>query len=168
VRVYLAATLPLLARWCAAGEADAPVASAVTPQLREWYREADLEEMEYSASVAAALGSLRLLAADRSAPRRRVVLVAELADPAVAPLADPDRALTGAERRAAVALRSPVPDSCWQSLLVDGVEAAEVVVAAVAALPAADEDDDAAFALDEAIATDLGWYAVQELPELLG
>jgi hypothetical protein len=53
--------------------------------------------------------------------------------------------------------------------LVDDDGAAAVVAAAVELLrdPAADAAD-VDFALGEAEAADLGWYAVQELPFLLG
>jgi hypothetical protein len=41
VRVYLPATLPLLRSWLDAGRATGATAYAVTPALREWYREAN-------------------------------------------------------------------------------------------------------------------------------
>ena len=45
--------------WTPAG-VDAAVGYAVTPALREWYVEGDLEELEYAASTAAARAALRL------------------------------------------------------------------------------------------------------------
>ncbi len=82
MRVYLPSTLPLLAAAVAAGEIGPPplAACAVTPALREWYVEGDAEELEYVALTAAAAGSLRLLAYDESAPRRRVVVAVDVAD----------------------------------------------------------------------------------------
>jgi hypothetical protein len=158
MRVYLPATLPLLAAWRVAGEAPAGAAHAVTPALREWYREGDSEELEYTATVAAARSSLRLLADDPQAPRRRVVLAADVPDGAVTP---------GAER-SEVRLAVGVPLRDWASVLADDRDAATVVEAAVGALPAADAgDEDAEFTLDEADAHELGWYAVQELGELV-
>src|SRR3954454_12815752 len=72
VRVYLPATVPLLRRWVAEGRAPAGLAWAVSPGLREWYREGDEEEMEYAAQLAAGRASLDLFAADPEAPRLRV------------------------------------------------------------------------------------------------
>ena len=55
-------------------------AFTVTPALREWYAQADLEELEYAALTHAARASLWLLLADPDAPRRRVVLAADVPD----------------------------------------------------------------------------------------
>src|SRR6516162_567117 len=73
MRVYLPATLSTLACLLRAGEiGPAPVRGfAVTPALREWYATGDLEELEYVAMTHAGRASLRLLAADPGAPRRR-------------------------------------------------------------------------------------------------
>jgi hypothetical protein len=162
MRVYLPATLPLLRSWLAAGGAEpAGPAYAVTPALREWYREGDADELEAIAQVAAAGGSVELLAADAGAPRRRVVLAADADDSDVEPGNGGDRA--------AVRLRGSLPRSRWASGLVDGDDADVVVATAVANLGrAALGDTDARFALDEASAHELGWYAVQELAHLLG
>jgi len=161
VRVYLPATLPLLTRWLALGAAElAGPAYAVTPSVREWYREGDEEELEHVAQVTAATGSVELLAEDAAAPRRRVVIAADVDDVAVSP--------TPAVNRAAVAISRSVPVTQWASALLDGPEAAPVVASAVAALArAALGDDDAQFALDDAAAVELGWYGVQELPHVL-
>jgi hypothetical protein len=159
MRVYLAATLPLLSRWLAAGQAPPGPGQAVTPALREWYREGSEEEMEYVAQLAAGRAALGLLDADPDAPRRRVVVAADVDDLDVA-LAD--------SGRSAVVVATPVPVSRWAAGLVDDEEAESVVSAAVTALGAAAAgDDDAAFALDEAAAVELGWHGVQELPHLL-
>jgi len=159
VRVYLPATLPLLRAWLDAGRAPSGTAYAVTPALREWYREGDEEEMEYVAQQAAARASLALLAADPMVVRRRVVLAAEVADADVAALGEP---------RAAVAVGMPVEVSRWASALVDDEEADGVVSVAASALTRAElGDEDATFAVDEADAYELAWYAVQELPNLL-
>jgi len=159
VRVYLPATLPVLARWLATGRASSGVAAAVTPGLREWYREGDADELEYAAQRVAARLSLELLADDPGAPRRRIVVAVDVPDADVAALDDP---------RGTVAVGGSVPVSAWASALVDDEDADVVVSAAATALGgAAAGDADAAFAVDEADATELGWYAVQELPHLL-
>jgi hypothetical protein len=162
MRVYLPTTLPLLASWLAAGAAEpAGPAYAVTPALREWYREGAADELEAVAQVAAAAGSIELLAARPDAPRRRVVLAADVDDGDVVPVSSGDRA--------AVRVDGPVPRARWASALVDAEDAQPVVSTAVANLArAAIGDEDARFALDEASAHELGWYAVQELPDLLG
>ncbi|TDC54670.1 hypothetical protein E1281_15900 [Actinomadura sp. KC345] len=166
MRVYLPSTLTLLAGVHAAKEiGPAPLsAHAVTPALREWYAGGDLEELEYAALSAAARASLRLLAADPAAPRRRVVIAAEMPDDQVgwAPggLDGDDRAL--------VALSAAVPWKRIASGHVDDEDAAADVAAAADALPAADAgDEDARFTVDGAEGNDLLWYATQELPHLL-
>jgi hypothetical protein len=159
VRVYLPATLPLLESWLAAGQAPPGTGCAVTPGLREWYREGDQDELDYAAQTAAARAALALLADDPGAPRRRVVIAVDVADLDVA---------VGAELRAStVAVAVPVPVSAWVASFVDDDDSQAVVSAAATALPAADlGDDDAQFAVDEAEATELSWYAVQELTDL--
>jgi hypothetical protein len=162
MRIYLSATVPMLLEWLEAGEVPVQVSEvyAVTPTLRESYREADLDELEHTASLDAAVGSLRLLAADASAPRRRVVLAAEVDDAVVRPA--PPRG------RTVVTVGAVVPVARWASSLIDDPGLDAVVNAAIASLDAAARgDDDAQFALDEAEAHELGWYAVQELRYLL-
>jgi hypothetical protein len=156
VRVYLPATVPLLRDWIAADAASAAGAAyAVTPSLREWYREGDADELEYAASSLAAVAALDLLAADVDAPARRVVLAVDVDDADGSP--DPDE-------RGAVRLRSAVPVSRWASALVDDDSAAASVGAAVTLLrDATAPPDDVDFARGETAAAELGWYAVQEL-----
>lgn len=167
MRVYLPATVRMLDRWLAAGAAtsvgtdpDSGIcAYAVTPALRESYHDADLDELEYAAQIEASVGSLRLLAIDQDALRCRVVVAADVADDLVHPRPE--------DGRASVRVDGPVEVARWASALVDAADAAPVVETAVASLAAAAAgDDDAQFALDEAEALELGWYAVQELPHL--
>lgn len=165
MRVYLPATLPLLAGALDAGEVGpAPLtAFAVTPALREWYAEGDTEELEYAALLAAARGSLRLLDATPAAPRRRVVLAAEVPDAWVSARPDPD------DDRAAVTVSAPVPLARVAAGHVDeaAADAAGVVASAAAAVLAADMgDDDAEFTVSEAEDLPLQWYASQELAAL--
>src|SRR5690349_22618440 len=70
----------MLAAMRASGQlGDGPmVAHAVTPALREWYAEGDEEELEYVAFTRAAQGALQLLRQDPAAPRRRVVVSADV------------------------------------------------------------------------------------------
>lgn len=164
MRVYLPCTLPRLAAAAQAGVfgPDTPaeaLAHAVTPAVREWYTEGDLEELEYAVLIDAAQTSLRLLAEDGAAASRRVVVAADVPDDAVRPAPD--------EGRSRVRLSGPVPMDAVASVHVDEPEAEPTVAAAVQALPAADAgDDDALFALDEAEACDLLWYDVSEIPQL--
>src|SRR5256885_14945730 len=93
MRVYIPTTLPGLAEAHKAGElGPAPLdAYAVTPALREWYVSDDIEELEYAALSRAAQASLRLVAGDPKAARRRVVVAADVPDSEA--VADPDRGL---------------------------------------------------------------------------
>lgn len=163
MRVYLPATLAQLADVHRNGTytlGPGLTAHAVTPALREWYTSGDTEELEYAALLDAAVSSLRALATDSAAPRRRVVLAAEV----------PDRHVTATPggRASAVDLGAAVPIDAVVSVHVDEPEAAPDVAAAVDALPAADAgDDDARFAVDSADARDLLWYDVTEIGDLL-
>jgi hypothetical protein len=163
VRVYLPATLPAVAGLLRDGELLAPSARgyAVTPALREWYASGDLEELEYAAMTHAARQALRLLAADPAAPRRRVVLAAEIpADQVKVSVADAEPAQ--------VAIVGPVRLQDIASGHVDDAAASTEIAAAVEALAAADAgDDDARFTVDAAEGYELAWYATQELAELL-
>jgi hypothetical protein len=169
MRVYLPSTLPALARVLAAGEITPPPLSAyaVTPALREWYADADQEELEYAALTAAARESLRLLAGDPDAPPRRVVLAVELPDQAVGH--EPgDAALTDEEQRAAVRVTGPVPLKRVVSGHIDDPDAAGDIREATRALPAAEAgDEDARFSVDGAEGHELMWYASQELRDLI-
>jgi hypothetical protein len=168
MRVYLPSTLPALARALTSGEVGpAPVAGyAVTPALREWYADGDLEELEYAAMMAAARSSLRLLADAAGNPPRRVVLAAEVPD-AVVTKEPGDAGLAAGSDRALVRLVTPVPIAKIVSGHVDDLVAMDDVRAAIAALPDADVgDEDARFAVDGAEGHELMWYATQELPHL--
>ena len=168
MRVYLPATLPALAGVLRAAEiGPAPVlAYAVTPALREWYASADLEELEYAALMHAARASLRLLRADPEAPRRRVVLAADVPDEQAGRGGGFDG---GFDEPTLVLLSVPVPLARVASGHVDDVAAVADIGAAVQALAAADAgDDDAQFLVDGAEGHELLWYATQELGDLTG
>ncbi|MEU1302942.1 DUF6912 family protein [Streptomyces shenzhenensis] len=168
MRVYVPLTLPGLAEAHRTGELGTGpfVAYAVTPALREWYLSDDIEELEYAALNRAALASLRQLAADPGAPRRRVVVAVDVPDGAAMP--DPDRGLDPAAL-GEVRVTGPVPLAKAAAVHADADDAEEDVAAAVTAVPAADEgDDDAQFVVDGAEDHELLWYATQEIPALVG
>jgi hypothetical protein len=163
VRVYLPATMPLVAALRDGdelGRASGP-AHAVTPALREWYIEGDEEELEYVAFNRAAQEALRLLRADPGAPRRRVVISADV----------PEKAVTAASQdlgTSEVRLGGPVPRSAIASFHIDERDAEAAVAAAADAVEeAAAGDPDAQFTVDSAEDHELLWYAPEELDDLL-
>jgi hypothetical protein len=171
VRIYLPATLAGLAT-ARVGDAVLPSqvevatagssACAVTPALREWYREGDIDELEYAALTRAAVGSLRLLARVDPAIRvlRRVVLAADVPDAVV--VLDPDADPAAVVVSASVRLDQVI---CAH---VDDPSAADDVAAAAELVDAADAgDEDAQFAIDGLGDHELQWYAVQEISFLL-
>jgi hypothetical protein len=162
VRVYVPSTLPAVTGLLRTGEihGSAVRGFAVTPSLREWYSSGDIEELEYVAMMHAARESLRLLAADPDAPRRRVVLAAEVADRQVI-------ASSGFDEPGLVQVSGPVLIRDVASGLVDDLDAAADLADAIAALPSADAgDEDAQFVVDGADGHELQWYATQELGDL--
>ncbi|GGR81218.1 MULTISPECIES: DUF6912 family protein [Streptomyces] len=168
MRVYVPLTLPALAEAHRTGELGSGpfVAYAVTPALREWYLSEDIEELEYAALGRAALASLRLLAADPDAVRRRVVVAVDVPDGAAK--ADPDRGLEPSAL-GQVTVTVSVPLAKAAAVHVDAEDAEADVAAAARALPAADGgDDDARFVVDGADDHELLWYATQEIPNLVG
>ncbi|KJY21579.1 MULTISPECIES: DUF6912 family protein [Streptomyces] len=165
MRVYVPLTLPALAEVHKAGElGPAPLrAYAVTPGLREWYVSDDIEELEYAALGRAAAASLRLLAADPGAPRRRVVVALDVDDNAATATPGVDEATLGQ-----VSLAAAVRLTVAAAVHVDADDADEDVAAAALALPAADGgDEDARFTVDGAEDHELLWFGVQEIPGLL-
>jgi hypothetical protein len=163
VRVYLPATTTVLRTLVDEGRIAGPhTAFAVTPQLRDFYAvneaEGDNEELEYAALLEAARASLRLLDVDPLAPRRRVVLAADVPDTAVAPLDDPD------VERGAVRVTADVSLQDVASAHIDGSDAENDVRAAVNVVLEADlGSDDAQFVVDQAEGHELAWYATQEI-----
>jgi type II secretory pathway component HofQ len=144
------------------GELGPPplTAFAVTPGLREWYTDGDIEELEYAALLEAARGSLRLLDEDPTAARRRAVVAAEVPDDQVGPRPDLDRAV--------VRVSAAIPMRQVAAVHLDGPEAEEAVRAAADNVLEADlGSDDAKFLLDEAEGHEMLWYASQEVSPLL-
>ncbi|HEU5008678.1 MAG TPA: hypothetical protein VFT67_17025 [Jatrophihabitantaceae bacterium] len=163
MRIYLPSSTSGLQTLLDAGElGPAPLtAFAVTPALREWYVDDELEELEYAAMNEAARASLRLLDADPAAARRRVVVALDAPDAEVEIRDDLDRGV--------VRLQKPVALAQIASVHVDDAEAEAAVAAAAGAIIAADLGDQAAQdRVDDAEGHELSWYATQELANLLG
>ena len=163
VRVYLPATIPALAPLRAKGDLAAPAeAHAVTPDLREWYAEGDEEELEYVAFTRAAQGALRLLRHEAGAPRRRVVVSADV-PPAVVRRRDRDLGSSLVE------VTGPVPFAAVAAIHVDSADAEEAVAAAADVVEeAVAGDPDAQFTVDGAEDHELEWYDPSELDQVPG
>ncbi|MCW2644109.1 MAG: hypothetical protein JWP07_218 [Pseudonocardiales bacterium] len=158
MRVYLASTTIGLLDLVEAGSLGgaSTTAFAVTPGLREWYVDDDVEELEYAATIEAARASLRMLDSAPEAARRRVVLAADVPDDAVTVRDDLDRGV--------VQITGPVALAQIVALHADGPDAESAVAAAVQAITAADLGDEAAQeAVDDAEGFELSWYANQEI-----
>jgi hypothetical protein len=162
MRVYLPSTTTALRELLAAGElGPGPLTGfAVTPALREWYRDDDLEALEYAAMLEAARAALRLLDADPDAARRRVVVAADVDDAGVRIRDDLDRGV--------VRVAAPVPLAAIAAVHVDDGDATGTVAAAAGAITAADLGEEAAQErVDDAEGYELAWYATQEIEGLL-
>ncbi|WP_322763277.1 DUF6912 family protein [Frankia sp. Cr2] len=160
MRVYLASTLSAAQGVLADRVVPAGLGFAVTGAVREWYARSDTDEMEYALLLEAARSSLRLLDADPTAPRRRLVLAVDVDDHHVRIRDDLDRGV--------VEVTVPVPIADVRAVHVDGADAHAAVGAAAAAVVEADlGGEDAAFLVDEADGYELLWYATQELADLL-
>ncbi|MET8327190.1 hypothetical protein [Streptomyces sp. NPDC005181] len=168
MRVYVPLTLSGLAAAHRAGEVGpGPLtAYAVTPALREWYVSDDIEELEYAALNRAAAASLRLIAGDPGAVRRRVVVAVDVPDGQA--VADPDHSLDPSSL-GEVRIGSAVALVKAAAVHVDADDAEKDVAAAASVLGAADlGDDDAQFVVDGAEDHELLWFGVQEIPNLIG
>ncbi|HEX5540730.1 MAG TPA: hypothetical protein VFX60_04100 [Micromonospora sp.] len=161
IRVYVPATVPMLGVLHGAGALTAAAGHVVTPELREWYAEGDEEELEYVAFSRAAQAALQLLAEDPAAPRRRVVISADVPAGAVQRV--------GTELgSSAVRLTAPVPLSAVAAIHLDSGDAAEEIAAAASVVQQAlAGDPDAQFTVDSAEDHELEWYDVSELEPLL-
>jgi hypothetical protein len=162
MRVYLPTTSTALRTLLDTGSIGAPpfTAFAVTPALREWYVDDDIDQLEYAAMTEAARASLRLLDGDADALRRRVVIALDAADGEVEVRDDLDRGV--------VRLAGPVTLTQIASFHVDDAEAEPAVAAAANAITAADLGEQSAQdAVDDAEGYELSWYAAQELETLL-
>lgn len=162
MRIYLPATGAILQSLAQTGLlSPAPLtAFAVTPGLREWYLDDDLEELEYAASAESARASLRLLSNDPSSVRRRIVIAADVPDELVEVRDDLDRGV--------VRVTVEIPLAWCASIHADDVDATTAVSAAAKSIDAADLGDERAEeVVGDADGFELCWYATQELDELL-
>lgn len=162
MRVYVPGTTVTLQRLVHSGILGPPplTAFAVTPELREWYVDDDVEALEYTALAAAAQASLRLIDADPTAARRRVVLAADVPDAGVTVRDDLDRG--------AVQVAGAIPLAAIASVHVDDAEAEATVALAARSIVAAELGDAGAQELvDDADGYELSWYANQEIGALL-
>lgn len=162
MRIYLPATTTVLRRLAEGGELAPPplTAYAVTAGIRAWYVDEDPDELEYAASGQAVRASLRMVDADPSAARRRVVLAADVPPSATQAHDDLDRGAVRVD--AAVALKDIV------AIHIDDADAAATVAAAAAAVLEADLGlDSAQDVVDDAEGFELSWYAPQELATVL-
>ncbi|MDP3969709.1 MAG: hypothetical protein Q8Q02_15670 [Nocardioides sp.] len=165
-RVFVPVTAGDLRVLAAEGALPAGTWSAhtVTDALRASWPDGDDEEWSYAALLTAAQESVERMAdhpEEAGAPRRRV-LAAEVAEVVASP--DPDAAETG------VGVSGPLPLSSVDALHVDEEDAEPVVGAAVRVLTDDRDAEDAetvAAALEACLEHDLGWYATQELDQLL-
>lgn len=138
----------------------------MTPALREWYVSDDIEELEYAALNRAAAASLRLIAGDPGAVRRRVVVAVDVPDGQA--VADPDHSLDPSSL-GEVRIASAVALAKAAAVHVDADDAEKDVAEAASVLGAADlGDDDAQFVVDGAEDHELLWFGVQEIPNLIG
>ncbi len=162
MRVYLPATSTVLADLAESGTlGPAPrTGFAVTPGLREYYLDDDIEELEYAAAAEAARAALRLIAVDPAAAKRRFVISADVADSSVAVRDDLDRGV--------VRIAVEIPLAWCASVHADDADAESTVAIAAEQIDAADLGDPAAEeAVDDAEGFELSWYATQELADLL-
>lgn len=173
MRVYLPTTLAGLSRLAGSGGMghDLPGFS-VTDQLARWWADgggvrADIEELEYAATVQAATASLQLLDATAVAggtePARRIVVVAEAAGFVAAEHVNVDESAPGAGT-----LPGPLLIADVVAVHVDTPDASAAVRTAVAALAdAAAPTSHVDLVLDELADHQLAWYAPDEIGQVL-
>ncbi|MFE9242781.1 DUF6912 family protein [Nocardiopsis sp. NPDC006938] len=145
--VFLPSTVPALAALLDRGRLEGEALTAFTADAGP---DGDTEEAEYDAMYAAARASLRMLAEDPGAPRRRVVLAAEMPDAAV------EHGGRHAEGVARVTVAGGVPYKKLRSVHIDDTDAADDV-AESAADPASEAAED----------HELMWFGVQEIRYLV-
>ncbi|MGH8965079.1 MAG: DUF6912 family protein [Actinomycetes bacterium] len=157
-RVYVSTSLTGLAVVMASGGiGPVPfVAHAETDRLKAEYADVGEEEWEYAAMSAAAKGAIGMLTEDD--PPRRVVLALDAAT--VAPVDGAEPSL--------VEVQEVVKTTDIAAVHVDSVDAEDDVRAAAGAWADAEAGDETAQeAVDRALDRELGWFAAQEIGDLL-
>lgn len=159
MRVYLPLTVRGLTELHRTGRVGpAPIAGhAVLPALRRDWDEADDEELEYAALMAAAFDSLARIAETGDAPRR-VVVAADVEDAQV----------QAGDDLTAVTVTAEVPLARCASLHVDDSASEGEVAQALLRLPEATAGDGQALAAVSLTELELMWFATQEIGDLLG
>jgi hypothetical protein len=154
-RVYVPTTLTRLrAVVRSGGVGPAPfVGHAVTLEVREALPDGGEEEWEYAASTAAAQSAIGLLRDDE--PARRVVLAVDVPSARPAGTSDPT----------VVEVDDVVPLRLVGAVLADAADAEADVAAARDA--AASADGDAERLAERCLDHELGWWATQEIGDLL-
>lgn len=161
MRVYLPATTATLRTGLEQGDfGQSMTAFAVTPGIREWYVDEDIDELEYAASGQAVRASLRMVDADPTALRRRVVLSFDVDDAAVEVRDEVDRGVVRVAKGLSV-------DALAAVHLDDGDAEATIARAASVVLEADLGSASAQDVVDDAEGFELSWYAPQELSALL-
>lgn len=158
VRVYVPTTLSGLAQIVGdGGVGPGPIyVHAVTDALREGYPDGTEEDWEYVAMTAAARGALALLT--EGEPPRRVVVVMDI--DTVAPVGGGDPT--------AVAIEEVVSADRIVAVHVDSPDAEDDVGEARDAWEDAANGDEAALStVDRGLEHELGWFAPQEIGDLL-
>jgi hypothetical protein len=156
VRVYVPTTLAGLRDVVRSeGVGPAPfLAHAVTDAVRGELADAGEEDWEYAASSAAALASVGLIG--EGEPARRVVLAVDVPGVRRVEVEDPTT----------VEVDTVVPFRWFAAVLADSADAEDTVAAArraeAAGSPKAPE------LLERCLDHELGWWATQEISELLG
>ena len=158
IRVYIPTTLSGLAQIVGdGGVGPGPIyVHAVTDAMREEYADGTEEDWEYVAMTAAARGALALLTEDE--PPRRVVVVMDI--DTVVPLGGGDPT--------AVAIQEVVSADRIVAVHVDSPDAEDDVREARDAWEAAARGDETAQStVDRGLEHELGWFAAQEVGDLL-
>ncbi|MGI3779701.1 MAG: DUF6912 family protein [Janthinobacterium lividum] len=161
MRIYLPATTTSLRAGVATGDFGRDVlAFAVTAGIREWYADEDIDELEYAASGQAVRAALRMVDADPTAGRRRVVLAFDVPADVVTMPDELDRG--------AVRVGHGLSLETLASVHIDDEDAETTIARAAAVVIEADLGSAGAQdVVDDAEGFELSWYAPEELSALL-
>ena len=162
VRIYVPLTVSGLATLHKQGRigVESGIAHAVTPALRAAWEQADDEELEYAALMAAAFGSLMSIKESGASPRR-VVAAVDIDDSHVVVVG------TNEAEATAVVVDTPILISWCKAVHVDSADAEGEVSIAVSRLAEAIAGNRDALAQVALVEHELMWFATQEIPDLL-